>query len=417
MHRRRFLRLSALTVLAMALAPPRLLPAQPHASDRSGMNSPTGNRRAMTLFLCGDVMTGRGIDQILPHPSDPKLYEAYVSDAREYVALAERLNGSIARPVDFAYIWGDALAELARRAPDLRIINLETAVTASDTYVSKGINYRMHPANLPSLTAAAIDCCVLANNHVLDWGEAGLAETLTALSEAGIRSAGAGRTRADAEAPAVMTVSGKGRVVLFSFGTETSGIGRDWGATADGPGINLLPDLSDATVRNIAAQVERVKQSVDIVVASIHWGGNWGYHISRDQRQFAHALIDVAGIDVVHGHSSHHVKGIEVYKERPIIYGCGDFLNDYEGISGYEAYRDDLGLMYFPSLDPTSGRLRHFKMTPTRLKKLRVNHASYKEAQWLVDVLNREGKPLGTRVTLDEDNRLVLHWNRNKEGI
>lgn len=405
--RRHFLYMLGLATLGAAQQPNWLL----HASEEDAGHGTGMNKQLVTLFLCGDVMTGRGIDQILPHPADPRLYEAGVKDARVYIGLAERLNGPIARPVDFAYIWGDALAELERVAPDVRIINLETAVTSSDAYWPKGINYRMHPANIPCLTAAAVDCCMLANNHVLDWDYAGLEETLVTLTKAGCKYAGAERTLDKAQAPAVMAVTGRGRVVVFSFGVETSGIGWDWGATAERPGVNLLSNLSDVTVRSIANQVRRVKQAGDITVASIHWGGNWDYTIGRDQYQFAHALIDAAGIDVVHGHSSHHVKGIEVYKERPIIYGCGDFLNDYEGIGGYEAYRGDLGLMYFPSLDPATGSLLRFDMTPTRIKNLRVNHASHKEAQWLVDVLNREGKPLGTRVTLDEGNRLALHWN------
>lgn len=122
----------------------------------------------ITLFLCGDVMTGRGIDQILPHPSQPQLYEPYVRSAHEYVALAEQVNGPIPRPVDAAYVWGAALLEFDRRRPDVRIVNLETAITTSEDREAKGINYRMHPANIACLTAAGIDCCTLANNHVLD---------------------------------------------------------------------------------------------------------------------------------------------------------------------------------------------------------------------------------------------------------
>ena len=123
----------------------------------------------ITLFLCGDVMTGRGIGQIMPNPSHPRIYEAYVKDAGGYVELAERENGPIPRSVDPAYIWGDALDELERVAPDVRIINLETSITTSEAYwKGKGINYRMHPENRPCLTAAKIDCCTLANNHVLD---------------------------------------------------------------------------------------------------------------------------------------------------------------------------------------------------------------------------------------------------------
>jgi poly-gamma-glutamate synthesis protein (capsule biosynthesis protein) len=365
----------------------------------------------LTLFLCGDVMTGRGIDQILPHPGKPQLYEPYIQDARDYVRLAERTNGPVKWPVEFAYPWGDALAELQRAMPDVRIINLETAITVSDSYRPKGINYRMHPANIGCLTAAGVDCCALANNHVLDWGVAGLQETLVTLDAAGIRRAGAGRDLDESMAPAVMPVPGKGRILVFSCGFESSGIGRSWAATNQRAGVHLLPDLSMASVDTLAGQVRRVRRAGDIVVVSIHWGGNWDYSIPPLQRDFAHDLIDTAGVDVVHGHSSHHVKGIEVYKERPILYGCGDLLSDYEGISGHEAFRSELGLMYFLSLEARTGRLQRFEMTPTRLRKLRINRASREETRWLVDVLNREGQPLGTRAIPGEDLRLVLQWS------
>src|SRR5262245_48429269 len=107
------------------------------------------------LFLSGDVMTGRGIDQALPHPGNPALYEAWVRDARDYVRLAERASGPIPRPVDGAYLWGDALAELERAQAEVRIVNLETSITASeDCWPDKPIHYRMHPRNIGCLTAA-----------------------------------------------------------------------------------------------------------------------------------------------------------------------------------------------------------------------------------------------------------------------
>ena len=145
-------------------------------------------------------------------------------------------------------------------------------------------------------------------------------------------------------------------------------------------------------------------------MASIHWGGNWGYEVPRDQQEFAHLLIDEAGADVVHGHSSHHVKGIEVYKEKLILYGCGDFLNDYEGISGHEAYRGNLVLMYFVSTDPSTGNLISLHMTPMRIKRLRLNRALDNDVLWLKNILNREGKKFGTSVALDADNTLMLRW-------
>jgi len=97
--------------------------------------------------------------------------------------------------------------------------------------------------------------------------------------------------------------------------------------------------LSAQTVDAIARQVGAAKRAGDLVVASIHWGPNWGFAIPREQRDFAHRLVDAAGVDIVHGHSSHHPMAIEIHRGKPILYGCGDLLNDYEGISGYEAYR------------------------------------------------------------------------------
>ncbi len=366
----------------------------------------------ITFFLCGDVMTGRGIDQILPHPSDPDIHEGYMKDAGGYVEIAEKVNGPIPRPVAPAYIWGDALDELERAAPDLRIINLETSVTKSDDYwKGKGIHYRMHPENIDCITAAKIDICSLANNHVLDWGYAGLKETLESLGKAKIKGVGAGEDIKEAESPVVMEIKGRGRVIVLAFGSPTSGVPLSWVASRKRSGVNLLRDFSNESVQRIRKRVEEVKQERDIVVASIHWGRNWGYNIPQEEIDFAHQLIDEAGIDMIHGHSSHHVKGIEVYRDRLILYGCGDFLNDYEGIGGHEYYRDDLGLMYFASMDPSTGKLVQLQMTPTQIKHFKVNRTSRDDALWLAHTLNREGKNFGTRVELSEDNILTLLWH------
>jgi len=366
----------------------------------------------ITLFMCGDVMTGRGIDQVLPHAGDPIIHEPYMKSAIGYVELAERTNGLIQKPVSFSYIWGDALEELEQVAPDVKIINLETSVTKNNHHwKGKGVHYRMHPENIPCLSAAKIDYCSLANNHLLDWGYEGLTETLETLKKVNINYAGAGQNLQEAERPAVMEVKGKGRVIVFSFGLETSGIPASWAALKNKPGVNLLKNLSDKTVWQIKEKVEEVKQGGDIVVASIHWGSNWGYKIPPKQIEFAHKLIDDAGVDIIHGHSSHHVKGIEVYKEKPIIYGSGDFLNDYEGISGYENFRDDLALMYFVSMASATGKLVQLQMIPIQIKLFKTNRASNADAQWLREILNKEGKKFGTRVEMNQNNTLILTWD------
>jgi poly-gamma-glutamate capsule biosynthesis protein CapA/YwtB (metallophosphatase superfamily) len=364
----------------------------------------------ITLFLAGDVMLGRGIDQILPHPSDPALKEDYVRSATTYVGLAERAHGPIPRPVDLAYVWGDALEVLDRDRPDVRIVNLETSITTSNDFAPKGINYRMHPGNIGCLSAARIDCCTLANNHVLDFGRQGLLDTLQALEEAGIASAGAGRDAAAAAAPAIVEAAGGGRVLVFSFGEATSGIPPGWAAGTDEPGVSLLEGLSDRTIARIAERTRAVKRPGDIAIASIHWGGNWGYDIPPAQRRFAHQLIDRAGFDVVHGHSSHHPKAIEIHEDRPILYGCGDFLNDYEGIEGHEAFRDDLVLMYLPSLSASSGALIGLRLVPFQIRNFRLNRASRDDAAWLRDVLGRESGRFGTSTTMNDDGAFAVTW-------
>jgi poly-gamma-glutamate synthesis protein (capsule biosynthesis protein) len=370
--------------------------------------SPTADR---TLFLCGDVMTGRGIDQILPHAGDPVLHESWMRSARGYVALAEGETGQLPRAAAFDYVWGDALAELERVQPHARVVNLETAVTtASDPWPDKGIHYRMHPANLPCLTVAGLDCVSLANNHVLDWGRHGLVETLRTLHAAGIRTAGAGAAAEAARAPATIALGAGRRLLVYACATTDSGVPPDWAAGPGRPGVCVLPDLAKDRVARIATRIDAERRPGDLVLLSIHWGGNWGYHVSNAMRQFARSVIDLASVDLVHGHSSHHPLGIEVHRERLILYGCGDFLNDYEGIGGHEQFRPALTLMYFPRLD-ANGRLRALELVPMKIRHFRVNRASAEESAWLASMLNREGAAFGTRVEPGRNGSLELRWD------
>ena len=355
-------------------------------------------------------MTGRGIDQIMPTPGDPQLYEPYVRSALRYVELAEQATGPLNRPVTPSYVWGDALAELDRIRPSARIVNLETAVTTSnDAWPRKDIHYRMHPANIDCLTAAALDCCSLANNHVLDWGYGALAETIATLRRAGIRTVGAGANDDEARAPAVIELAGGRRVIVFAFGTDSAGVPSEWAATNERAGVAYLRDFAHSTLKGIAARVRAVKRSGDIAVVSIHWGGNWGYDVPRSQRAFARQLVEHAAVDVVHGHSSHHAKAIEIYRDRPILYGCGDLLNDYEGIGGHERFRSEVGLMYFPTFR-ASGELERFTLVPTRVRHFRVNRAHGEDVAWLATMMSREGAPFGTRVVRETDDTLTIYW-------
>jgi len=366
---------------------------------------------SITLFLAGDVMLGRGIDQILLHPGDPILYEPYMKNARGYVRIAEQKHGPIPAPVPCSYVWGDALKVLERISPDLRIINLETSITDNNDYwKNKGIHYRMNPQNNDCFKAAKIDVCALANNHVLDWGYPGLEETLETLDKFNVNGVGAGTNLERAMSPAVEKIDGKGRVLVFSYGVADSGIPPSWAASNKKSGVNYLKDLSSQNLNVVKNNLMQYARPDDIIVLTIHWGGNWGYEIPSNQVSFAHKLIDEAGVDVIHGHSSHHVKGIEVYRGKLILYGSGDFLNDYEGIGGHEQFRGDLSLMYFASIEQGTGKLLQLQMIPTQIKHFRVNQASNTDTLWLRNLLNREGRKLGTQVSLNQTSELILEW-------
>jgi len=209
----------------------------------------------------------------------------------------------------------------------------------------------------------------------------------------------------------VIEVAGGTRVLVFSFGMSSSGVPREWRAKRARAGVNWVEDLSSRSFDKIARQISPHRGEHTIVIASIHWGGNWGYGIAAREREFAHALIDTAGVDLVHGHSSHHPKGIEVYGKKPIFYGCGDFLNDYEGIGGYESFRGDLALMYFAALDAHTGDLVRLSMIPMQIRSFRVRRAPDDGVAWLVRTLDRECVKLGTRVAKSVDQTLTLEWN------
>ena len=368
------------------------------------------------LLLAGDVMTGRGIDQVMHHPCPPQLEEPAVQDAREYVQMAEHVNGPIPSSVDPAYIWGDALAEIDRFDPHARIFNLETAVTnAGQPWRRKGVHYRMSPAHIDCLAAARVDVCVLANNHILDWGEDGLNDTLSTLRHAGLATAGAGRTSIEAAAPAVVTRPDGGRILVFAFAAYDAGVPPAWEANHM-PGVNMLsPD--NVHLQQTAARLLAAQRPGDIVVASVHWGANWVDRIPAVHRRIAHYFIEAGAADVIHGHSAHHPLPAEVYQGKLILYGCGDLINDYEGITGLGPARSDLVCFYAVTME-NDGDLRGLEVLPYRIRRFRLCQMTQDEREWLRDFLNRRSQPFGTNLATAAHRHWHLAWHegRNDEA-
>jgi poly-gamma-glutamate synthesis protein (capsule biosynthesis protein) len=265
----------------------------------------------------------------------------------------------------------------------------------------------MSPDNIDCITVAKIGCCVLANNHVLDWGYDGLSDTLNSLDRVAIKYTGAGKNCLESIKPAIIETYSGSRLIVFALGKENSGIPDEWASKDNKPGVALFESDPDWYLKNIAEYVKKNKRENDIVLLSIHWGENWGYGIPRDQIELAHTAIDYCGVDCIHGHSSHHPKGIEVYKSKIIFYGCGDLINDYEGISGYEEFRNDLALMYIVEF-ASDGNLKECKLFPMRIQHFSLKAAGEPGCKWFENIYRGSAKIRGADIIVNDRRSLRI---------
>lgn len=258
------------------------------------------------------------------------------------------------------YPWGDTLPVLGHA--DLRIANLECVLASSgEPEPGKVFHFRSDSKNVESLRRAGIDLVSLANNHVLDFGPEAFREMPALLEAAGILYAGAGMDREAARRPAVVTAAGT-TVGLIAF-TDNQ---PDWEADRS-PGVYYVP-VADADRRTaeLLDLVRRTRDEVGLLIVSAHWGANWGSAVPREHRTLAHELVD-EGADVVYGHSPHIFRGVELYRNRPILYSTGDFVDDY---AVDPAERNDQSFIFLLETDGTTPR--SLRLHPTLIRKFQA---------------------------------------------
>jgi len=299
-------------------------------------------------------------------------------------------------------VWGTLLERL--RALDGLVINLECCLsTRGEPWrrTHRPFHFRADPEwAVPALRAAGVDCCALANNHVLDYGAVALRDTLEALDGGGIARAGAGRNREEAFDPAVVAVDGLD-VAVVSLTDNTP----EYGATADSPGTaHVEIDVDDErTLSAVREAIDRARdRSPDVLVASLHWGPNMVEEPPEAFREFGRWLVD-AGVDVIHGHSAHVFQGIEAYDGRPIIYDAGDFVDDY-AVDG--ELRTDRSFLFELAVTP-EGDLIELRLLPTEIDEFAVHEAGPEAAAWSREHLRDLSAPFGTAFERDGDH-LVL---------
>jgi poly-gamma-glutamate capsule biosynthesis protein CapA/YwtB (metallophosphatase superfamily) len=326
----------------------------------------------ITLALMGDVMLGRRVAEALNYYMGPE------------------------EP------WGGVMALLD--AADLRIINLECAITDNEqpwTRTAKVFHFRTPPSAIETLRTARIDACSLANNHTLDFEEQGLLDTMNHLDAAGIRHAGAGRNEEEAVDPAILIVPADHtqRVALLAF-TDNE---PSFAAGPDRPGTNYLPvSLRPEVLRRVERAVSAVREAgVDTVLFSNHWGPNMVQRPKEIFRRFARAVIDL-GVDIYYGHSAHVFQGVEIYHGKPILYDTGDFIDDY---AVNRELHNDWSFIFRVSLE--EGRFERLDLIPVKLSYARVDLATGGEREIILDRMERLSAEMGTVFARRED-ALVL---------
>jgi poly-gamma-glutamate synthesis protein (capsule biosynthesis protein) len=203
------------------------------------------------------------------------------------------------------------------RGADLAAANLECVLTTQGKPMDKSYLIRAHPRWGQTLVEAGFDLVTLANNHALDFGQAGLDETLVTLQGLDVAAIGAGSSRAEARGPAIFDLNGV-RIALLSYAAAR------WDGSADVPATDRVAWARPAAVQT---DVRAIREQVDLVVVLLHAGTEYARTPSPDQVAVARAAID-AGADLVAGHHSHVAQTVERYRQGLIVYGLGDALFD-----------------------------------------------------------------------------------------
>lgn len=364
-------------------------------------------------LIGGDCMLGRAVGLTLSHQSPGENMITDSLPCGHYLDLAlKRRVGGIAdirqQNQDGSYLWNDLLGCKLDPVPDIRLLNLETAVTRTITNRDiprfKGINYHLNSNCIPRVLKSFSECLggspyvvSMANNHVMDFGRKAFEqETLVDMRNLPGNGCvvGIGHSRTAAMTPALVS---KGNIRVFAFASGCSGTPSQWNSASDICGIVYLPGLTNMRAVDSAYQIindgiaNHPTSQGFLTIVSIHWGPNWAYHPTQADREnqyfrqtLAHLLIDKSQVDLVYGHSSHHIRGMEVYNGKPIIYGAGDIINDYEGFKnkGEENYIT-LGAVFVIDMDDSSKSLTDLTLIPFFMDNLQLHR--YTSTSFLYD--------------------------------
>ncbi len=243
--------------------------------------------KQVTLVAVGDIMLSRSVAKTIKEKND--------------------INFPFLRMRDYV------------RSADIAFANLETPLTPGRDIKPHEMMFRSDPAEAVAIKDAGFSVLSLANNHVPNFGEQGILNTVRILDDAGIAHAGAGADDAAALAPAIIEKNGT-RFAFLAF-NDTDVVPSSYGAGPHHAGTAFMD------IVKMTAAVQAARQQADVVIVSMHSGIEYTYGPDRSQTRFAHAAID-AGADLVLGGHPHVVQPVELYKGKLIFYCLGNFVFD-----------------------------------------------------------------------------------------
>lgn len=324
---------------------------------------PSQEKRILKLIAVGDIMLSRHVGRLI--------------DA----------EGS-------GYPWRFIAKHL--RSADITFGNLESPIsTGGEPLPGKGIWFRADPQVTDGLLEAGFDVVSVANNHILDFQEPALLDTLNTLKSFGLKPVGGGNNLEEARSPVFMEAHGvKVAFLGYSdmadiFWSQTKP--RCLRATEDSPGVAPLEE------EMIVEDIGIAKQEADVVIVSMHWGEEYADLPSQEQRELAYNLVD-AGANVLVGHHPHTLQGFEVYKGGIIAYSLGNFVFDQD----WADYTQE-GILL--ELNLVSSECVLAEVYPIILPASQPQIASGQNAERILNKIIRLSAELGTEIEIIGNNK------------
>lgn len=300
----------------------------------------------MKIILGGDLMIGRMFNEYL----------------EKFPLCANRSNK--------CYIFGDTKDII--KPDDLFCVNLETTLTDSDDkYPDKVFNYKLKPNLAGVLNTIGIDYCALANNHILDFKQQGLEDTINTLDKLKIKHSGAGKNYIK---PAFFN---NGNIAIFSVSDHF----LHW----KGQGVFIIDINSVSEVLKLKEIIEKESKNAKFRILFMHWGANFLKTPTNAMKITANLLLQDGTVNIIAGTSSHHIQKIEKINNGIVFYGLGSYLDDF---AVNEEYRSYLGILAKLEIDGNYN-LKKFEIIPTKINKREILQVNVAKEQNDIDFINK----------------------------